>query len=57
MRRLNSSNKLNYLDFLVEVFFAVVVFFALVDADFLAQEDLVHFLESCSTAIDQKYSS
>ena len=30
---------------------------AVFEADFLAQEDLLQHLESCSTAIDQKYSS
>lgn len=46
-----------YLDFFAVDFFVLEAFFAHEDEAFFVQEDLQHFLESCSTAIDQKYSS
>ena len=56
----------NYLDFfelafVLEAFFVAqdleALFTAVFEDDFLAQELLLQHLESCSTAIDQKYSS
>ena len=52
----------NYLDFLALVDFLLVLDFkehleADFEVDFLVQEDLLQHWESCSTAIDQKYSS
>ena len=56
MGEIFTFKSINYFDFLAEDFFAED-FLTQEEVDFLAQEDLLHFLESCSTAIDQKYSS
>ncbi len=55
-----SDRSKNYFDFLAEDFLAedfLAQEEVLEEDDFLAQEDLLQPLESCSTAIDQKYSS